>query len=158
MSMESRAYLSKYCTIPYGTFYVRPPPGERIPYGTYHTYGIVLTTLRVSLAPPPGLLHDRTRSSSLAQQQDVVDTLQRNTTRTPCCKTINKMAKTKNTSKCTVPKHKQRVTKKTIVSSKTKVLSKTRISSPRGGCTSYKRGEEVDFSELSHWSWQIPRV
>ena len=60
------------------------------------------------------------------------------------------MAKTKNTSKCTVPKHKQRVTKKTIVSSKTKVLSKTRISSPRGGCTSYKRGEEVDFSELSH--------
>lgn len=55
------------------------------------------------------------------------------------------MAKTKNSTKCAMPKHKPRVTRKQHVA-KTSLVSKKKTSSGR----TYKRGEDVDFNELTH--------
>ena len=53
----------------------------------------------------------------------------------------NKMAKTKNTTRCTKPRHKKRVSRKHSVVSK---------SSNKSSRLTHKRGEGVDFGELSH--------
>ena len=50
------------------------------------------------------------------------------------------MAKTKNTTRCTKPRHKKRVSRKHSVVSK----------SNKSGRLTHKRGEGVDFGELSH--------